>query len=76
MSRNERSPRQSPPWPGELPPGRGTPSGLLVSGRSTEFGYSRTYSYSKGRPLIPALGLPSQFAILPGSVTGCMSERT
>ncbi len=38
--------------------------------------YNRTYSYSNGRPLMPVFGLPSQFAILPGSVTGCMSERT
>ncbi len=38
--------------------------------------YSLTYSYSNGSPLIPDLGLPSQFAILPGSVTGCISERT
>ncbi len=38
--------------------------------------YSLTYSYSKGSPLIPDFGLPSQFAIFPGSVTGCISERT
>lgn len=38
--------------------------------------YNLTYSYSNGRPLMPVFGLPSQFAILPGSVTGCISERT
>ena len=38
--------------------------------------YSRTYSYSNGNPLMPVFGFPSQFAILPGSVTGCIRERT
>lgn len=38
--------------------------------------YSLTYSYSKGNPLMPVFGFPSQLAILPGSVTACMSERT
>jgi hypothetical protein len=38
--------------------------------------YNRTYSYSNGRPLMPVFGLPSQLAILPGSVTGCIRERT
>ncbi len=36
----------------------------------------RTYSYSKGRPLMPRAGLASQLAILPGSRTGCIRLRT
>ena len=38
--------------------------------------YNLTYSYSKGSPLMPDLGLPIQFAIFPGSVTACITERT
>src|SRR6266404_6407744 len=38
--------------------------------------HNRTYSNSKGLPLMPVAGGAIQLAILPGSVTGCIKLRT
>src|SRR6476659_4408406 len=53
-----------------------TPLLLLQRPSAISRFYNLTYSNSNGLPLIPAAGGAIQFAIFPGSVTGCIKLRT